>query len=49
MSLKAMYNEIAENYATADRFGSLTKSHSTAISQIRSEHLGNKKHYKKQI
>lgn len=46
MSLKAMYNEIASHYATADRFGSITKSHQAAIDQIKKEHLGLKPNYK---
>ncbi|QRN03375.1 methyltransferase domain-containing protein [Legionella sp. MW5194] len=46
MSLKAMYNEIASHYATADRFGSLSESHKTAIEQIKKEHLGFKENYK---
>ncbi len=46
MSLKAMYNEIAGNYATADRFGSISDSHSTAIAQIKQAHLGLRPHYK---
>lgn len=46
MSLKAMYNEIAGHYASADRFGSISDSHSTAIAQIKKEHLGLRPHYK---
>jgi len=46
MSLKAMYNEIAGHYATADRFGSISDSHQAAIAQIKKEHLGRKPHYK---
>lgn len=46
MSLKAMYNEIAGNYATADRFGSISDSHKVAIAQIKQEHLGLRPHYK---
>lgn len=46
MSLKAMYNEIAGHYATADRFGSISTSHLAAIEQIRKHHLGLKAHYK---
>lgn len=46
MSLKAMYNEIAEHYTTADRFGSISKSHRAAITQIKQAHLGLKPHYK---
>ncbi|KTC81442.1 class I SAM-dependent methyltransferase [Legionella brunensis] len=46
MSLKAMYDEIAGHYATADRFGSISQSHRAAIAQIKREHLGLKPHYK---
>lgn len=46
MSLKAMYNQIAENYATANRFGSISESHHVAIEQMRKFHLGLKPHYK---
>lgn len=46
MSLKAMYNEIAGHYATADRFGSISESHQAAIGQIKKEHLGFKPNYK---
>lgn len=46
MSLKAMYSEIAGNYATADRFGSISDSHLAAIAQIKKEHLGLRPHYK---
>lgn len=46
MSLKAMYNEIAGHYATADRFGSISDSHRIAIEQIKKEHLGLRPHYK---
>src|SRR5262249_19552694 len=46
MSLKAMYHETTGNYATADRFGSLSDSHLAAIAQIRKEHLGLRPHYK---
>ncbi|MFA5960625.1 MAG: class I SAM-dependent methyltransferase [Tatlockia sp.] len=46
MSLKAMYNEIAGHYATANRFGSVNSSHLAAIEQIKKEHLGLKPHYK---
>ncbi len=34
MTLKAMYNDLAEQYDMADQFGSITKSHQTAIAQI---------------
>lgn len=46
MSLKAMYNNIAENYSTANRFGSITQSHQTAIEQMQKFYLGIKPHYK---
>jgi SAM-dependent methyltransferase len=46
MSLKAMYNQIAENYATANRFGSISESHFTAIEQMKTFYLGIKPHYK---
>ena len=46
MSLKAMYNQIASNYATADRFGSISKSHALAIEQIEAAHLGKRPDYK---
>lgn len=46
MSLKAMYNEIASNYATADRFGAITESHRIAIEQIHNAHLGLRPDYK---
>ncbi len=46
MSLKAMYNKIADNYATADRFGSITMSQQEAIAQIKRAHLGLRPHYK---
>lgn len=46
MSLKAMYNGIADHYTTANRFGSLSESHKCAIEQISHAHLGQKPHYK---
>lgn len=46
MSLKAMYNDLAGHYATADRFGSISNSHQAAIEQIRKEHLGLTPNYK---
>lgn len=45
MSLKAMYNEIASRYATANRFGALTQSHAMAIQQIRQAFLGARSDY----
>ncbi|ASQ46446.1 trans-aconitate 2-methyltransferase [Legionella clemsonensis] len=41
-----MYDQIAANYATADRFGSISQSHRAAIAQIKREHLGLRSHYK---
>lgn len=46
MSLKAMYNQIAENYATANRFGAISESHHVAIEQMKKAYLGLKPHYK---
>jgi len=46
MSLKAMYSELAGNYATADRFGSISESHRVAIEQIYKAHLGIRPNYK---
>jgi ubiquinone/menaquinone biosynthesis C-methylase UbiE len=43
MPVKAIYNTIASQYATADCFGSITESHNCAINQIqRSAHIDNK-------
>src|SRR3990167_113057 len=46
MSLKAMYNEIADHYDIADRFGSITQSHDAALRQIKQEQIGKRPHYK---
>lgn len=46
MSLKAMYNQIADNYTIANRFGAISESHAIAIQQIKNCHLGLKPHYK---
>lgn len=46
MMLKAMYNDLAETYATADQFGSISDSHRVAIDQIQRSNLGNRAHYK---
>lgn len=46
MSLKAMYNELAENYDTANRFGAISESHLVAIEQMRELYLGLKPHFK---
>lgn len=40
MSLKAMYNQHANHDATADSFGAISKSHQTAIDQMKKYHLG---------
>jgi ubiquinone/menaquinone biosynthesis C-methylase UbiE len=45
MSLAAMYNSIANHYATANQFGSISVSHECAIEQILRAQLGNKPHY----
>ena len=41
-----MYNNIASQSDTANQFGSISKSHSIAIAQIKKEHLGLRPHYK---
>lgn len=46
MSLKVMYNEIAENYTMANRFGAISKSHQIAIDQMQRAHLGMQPHYR---
>lgn len=46
MSLKAMYNDIAEHYAMANRFGAISQSQDIAIQQIKHFYLGIKPHYK---
>ncbi|AUH73347.1 class I SAM-dependent methyltransferase [Legionella sainthelensi] len=46
MSLKAMYNDIADNYLIANRFGAISQSHQTAIEQMKNSCLGIKPHYK---
>lgn len=46
MSLKAMYSNIANNYTTANRFGSISESHQCAIAQIKQAHLGLRPNYK---
>lgn len=46
MSLKAFYNELADHYEIADRFGSISESHQAAIAQIEREHLGARPDYK---
>lgn len=46
MSLKAMYSQIAEHDATADRFGAISESHKVAIEQMKKFYLGLKPHYK---
>ncbi|TAL64572.1 MAG: class I SAM-dependent methyltransferase [Legionella sp.] len=46
MSLKAMYNQYADTYSTANRFGSISESHRVAIEQIEKFYLGLKPYYK---
>lgn len=46
MTLKALYNDAASHYATADWFGSITLSHDCALSQIKKACLGMRSHYK---
>lgn len=46
MSLKAMYNKIPDNFIIADQFGSISKSLSVAIEQIKREHIGLRPGYK---
>lgn len=46
MSLKAMYNKIADHYVTADLFGAISQSHEIAIEQIKNDHLGMRPHFK---
>lgn len=46
MTLKAMYNDLAGLYSTADLFGSISKSHESAIAQIKNTELGYRSHYK---
>ncbi len=46
MSLKAMYNQIADNYATANLFGAISESHYCAIEQMKAYHLGMKPNFK---
>jgi len=46
MTLKAMYNNLAGQYATADCFGSISESHVCAIEQITKAHLGLRPHFK---
>ncbi len=46
MSLKAMYDDFAENYDTANRFGAISQSHEIAIEQMQKFYLGMKPHYK---
>jgi len=46
MTLKAMYNNIAGKYDTANQFGSISESHKVAIAQIKAAQLGLKPHYK---
>ncbi len=46
MPVKAMYNALANHYSVADYFGSISKSHECAISQIRDENLGSKPNFR---
>lgn len=46
MTSKAMYNNFASHYGTADCFGSITKSHQCAISQIANIRPTERAHYK---
>src|SRR3990167_11155500 len=46
MTLKAMYDTFASHYSTADCFGSITDSHTCALSQITNANLGLRPHYK---
>lgn len=46
MSLKVMYNDNADHYAIANRFGAISKSHQIAIEQMKQFYLGRKSHYK---
>lgn len=46
MTLKAMYNQSTDNYATANRFGAISESHYVAIEQMKKLHLGLKPHFK---
>ena len=46
MPVKAIYNAIASQYATADCFGSITESHHTAIQQIKQASISCKPHIK---
>lgn len=46
MPLKAMYDNLASTYNVANRFGSISQSHDTAIEQIKRFHLGMRPEYK---
>ena len=46
MPLKVMYNSIANHHATADSFGSISKSQTIAIEQITQAYLGDRPHYR---
>ena len=41
-----MYSSFADQYATANRFGSISESQNCAIAQIKQAHLGLRPHYK---
>lgn len=44
MALKAMYDTLANQYATADCFGSISESHQCAIDQIHRAHIEERSH-----
>lgn len=46
MSVKAIYNTIASQYANADCFGGISKSHNCAINQIKNSDIGEIQHAK---
>ncbi len=46
MFVKAMYNNIASQYDTADCFGAISESHTCAIDQINRSDIGYRPHYK---
>jgi len=46
MSLKTLYDEIANNYTIANRFGSITHSHDCAIKQLNQSELNHKHKHK---
>jgi ubiquinone/menaquinone biosynthesis C-methylase UbiE len=46
MNLKALYNDAASTYNTANRFGAISQSHIAAIAQINEQHFGDRPHFK---